>query len=212
MMKHTDPEEHLRDLAAPAARSVARQFDGYVDTNDLIQEIHVYILTHPKLAEELLEAYVEGREQTRWTARRIMARMRRYAERFARKEKAEKLGYKTGDEFFYDQAMIAELMPAAINFETTAELIVEHVDDGQPKRPSAPSEGGNLIAMIVDIRRIYDKLSTEDQQMLEQYYTQEMTFEQLAQAWNISKSTAERRVKELLRFINRQLGGPTPWS
>lgn len=210
-MKYDNANEHIRSLAAPAAASVARQFKGYVDTNDLIQEIHVYILTHPSMEEELLQAYGVSKEETKWTARRIMARMRRYAERYARKEKAARLGYRPEDEFFYDNQMIANLMPAVLTFDTTAELIVEHIEDGQPKRPSAPSEGGNLMAMIIDVKRIYDKLPEDDQILLEQYYNKEMTFTQLAEAWAISKSTAERRVKELLRFINRELGGPTPW-
>lgn len=210
-MKYDNAQEHLRTLAAPAAASVARQFKGYVETGDLIQEIHVYILTHPKMEEELLQAYENGKEDTRWTARRIMARMRRAAERYARKEKASTLGYRPGDEFFYDSQMIASLMPAVLTFESTAELIVEHVEDGTPKRPSAPSEGGNMLAMIVDVKRIYDRLPEDDQMMLEQYYGKEMTFTQLAEAWSISKSTAERRVKDLIRHINRELGGPTPW-
>lgn len=210
-MKHDNPREHLHALAYPSASSVARQFQGYVEALDLVQEIYVYILTHPKMEEELLQAYENGRDETRWTSRRLMARMRRHAERYARKEKAAKLGYKTGDEFFYDSQMIASLMPAVLTFQATAELIVEHVDDGQPKRQAAPAEGGNTMAMILDIKRIYDKLPEDDQVILEQYYGQEMTFERLAEAWNISKSTAERRVKDLLRHINRELGGPTPW-
>lgn len=211
-MKYDNPQEHLHTLASPAASSVARQFKGYVETGDLIQEIHIYILTHPDLETELTEAYTNGKEETRWTARRIMARMRRHAERYARKEKATKLGYKPGDEFFYDNQMIANLMPAVLTFDATSELIIEHVEDGQPKRPAAPSEGGNLLAMIVDIKRIYDRLPEDDQILLEQYYGKEMTYTQLAEAWNISKSTAERRVKDLLRFINRELGGQSPWS
>lgn len=210
-MKYDDTGQHLDHLANVAGASVARQFKPYADTDDLIQEIRVYILTHPNLAEELEQAYGNGKEETRWTARRIMARLRRYAERYARKEKAAQLGYKPGDEFFYDNTMIAQLMPAALAFDDTAELIVEKIDDGQPRKPSAPAEGGNLIAMIMDIKRIYDRLPEDDQIVLEQYYGKEMTFVQLAEAWNISKSTAERRVKDLIRHINRELGGPSPW-
>lgn len=211
MMKPDNPQEHLHQLASPAAAAVARQFKGYVDAGDLAQEIHVYILTHPAMEKELLQAYEIGKEETRWTARRIMARMRRYAERYARKEKAARLGYRPEDEFFYDNQMIANLMPAVFTLEATAELIIERIEDGTPKRPAAPSEGGNMLAMIMDVKRIYDKLPEDDQIILEQYYNKEMTFTQLAEAWAISKSTAERRVKDLLRYINRELGGPSPW-
>lgn len=206
-------EEHLYELAVPSAVTVAKRFQPFATYDDLHQEIIVYILTHPNLVTELNESYAtQDPEMVKWAARKIMARMRRHAERYARKEKSASLGYRPEDEYFYDMHKIATLIPSVINFDHTATIIIERgVDDGQPKGQSAPSEGGNLMAMIIDVKRIYDKLTVEDQQLLEQYYVLEMSLQQVADAWKISKSTADRRIQRLLRRIIRELGGVSPY-
>lgn len=203
-------EELLGHLSYSAARSVARQFHPHTTAEDLHQEGILYLLERRhRIEQELAEA--EDADKLRQVENRILLRARRHMERHARREKAVRCGYKPADEFFYDLGMLTEFMPAVILFDQTSSIIVEQVNDGTPRRPAVPSEGNNMLAMIVDIKRIYDKLPTPDQVILEQYFGENMTYSQIGEAWSMSRSWSQKRIKDLLTAMLRQLGGESPW-
>lgn len=208
---HYDEGEIAQSVALPAARNVARRWGRWLAFEDLAQEMYVHLYMHKAWLAEIAAAYEQSPEEGKAAVGRIGMRLRRHGERLARKEKALRTGYRPSDEFFYDPGLIAQYMPAVVNFDETHDIIVEIVDDGQPRRKPAPAEGGNLMATIVDIKRIYDRMPAPDQQILEQYYGENMTFVQIGEAWSMSKSWAEKRVKDLLTSIVRQLGGESPW-
>ena len=86
-------------------------------------------------------------------------------------------------------------------------MLVEHTDEG-PRAPKAPAEGGNLLAMVIDIRAAYEKLELGDQQLLEQRYGGvPMLLKDMATAWNISDSQVDRRIQSALRRLIDNLGG-----
>ena len=204
--------EHLEDLLHISASHIHRRFAGYVDKEDLIQELRVYVLKRPHLSKMLDEAYEVSKDETKWVARRIMARFRRTVEKYARKEKAAKLGYSTGDEFFYDTLTIAKILPVAFEFDSYGAVMVDKIDDGTPRKPSVPSEGGNILAVVIDIRSAIDLLEADEQVMLRnRYSTSPMTLSEIAQEMGISDSTVDRKIQGSLRKIIDHLGGPTPW-
>jgi len=212
MQEKDRAEDHLDDLISISASHVHRRFAGYVERDDLIQELRVYVLNRPHLAKMLDEAYEVSKDETKWVARRIMARLRRTIEKYSRKEKAAKLGYSTGDEFFYDTATIAKMLPVAFEFDTHGAVLVDKVDDGTPRKPSVPSEGGNILAMVIDLRSAIDLLDTDEQVMLRnRYSTSPMTLSEIAEEMGISDSTVDRKIQGSLRKIIDHLGGPTPW-
>lgn len=205
--------DHLDDLVSIASSAVHRRFAGYVDRDDLIQELRVYVLQRPKLEEALDAAYPEGKEETKWVARKIMARFRRHIEKYSRREKASKLGYQVGDEFFYDTALVARLLPVAFQFDRHGATLVEKIDDGQPRGKQVPSEGGNLLAQTIDIRAALELLDKEEQLLLEaRYGADPMTLEEMAERLEVSDSTVDRKIQRALRNIIDHLGGPTPWE
>ncbi len=212
MQEKDRAEDHLEDLISISASHVHRRFAGYVERDDLIQELRVYVLNRPHLAKMLDEAYEVSKDETKWVARRIMARLRRTIEKYSRKEKAAKLGYSTGDEFFYDTATIAKMLPVAFEFDTHGAVLVDKVDDGTPRKPSVPSEGGNILAMVIDLRSAIDLLEVDEQVMLRnRYSTSPMTLSEIAEEMGISDSTVDRKIQGSLRKIIDHLGGPTPW-
>ena len=212
MQEKDRAEDHLEDLISISAAHVHRRFAGYVERDDLIQELRVYVLNRPHLAKMLDEAYEVSKDETKWVARRIMARLRRTIEKYSRKEKAAKLGYSTGDEFFYDTATIAKMLPVAFEFDTHGAVLVDKVDDGTPRKPSVPSEGGNILAMVIDLRSAIDLLEVDEQVMLRnRYSTSPMTLSEIAEELGISDSTVDRKIQGSLRKIIDHLGGPTPW-
>jgi len=206
-------EEHIEDLVKITSAFIYRRFHDYVERSDLEQELRVYIVQRPKLVEALNESYAVSKEETKWVARRLMARFRRHIEKYSRKEKAAKLGYSTGDEFFYDTITLASLLPVALQFETQGAVLIDRVDDGSPRKPPVPSEGGNVLGMVIDIRSAFELLDAEQQLILtNRYGASPMILSDIAAEMGYSDSTVDRKIQKALRKMIDHLGGPTPWG
>jgi len=206
-------KENLNDLINISSTTIYRRFIGYVEYKDLVQELNIYVLQRPKLEEDLDQSYTVSKDETKWIARKIMARFRRHIEKYSRKEKAAKVGYSTGDEFFYDTGTIASILPIALQFETQGVTLIDKVDDGQPKRSPAPNEGGNLLAMAIDVKSAVELLDKDEQYIIDlRYGASPMTLSDIAKELGLSDSTVDRRVQKILRKIIDHLGGPTPWA
>jgi RNA polymerase sigma factor (sigma-70 family) len=86
------------------------------------------------------------------------------------------------------------------------------INDGTPRKQSTPAEGGNLLAILIDIKKAYLKLNQEDKTILQMRYYDNYTLQQVAQYLECATSTAERRSNSALRRLQDRLGGETPWA
>jgi len=148
----TEPHPILNDLVPSVVTIVHRRYRKYVDRNDLTQEAYAWLMTRVSYFNELLDE--EDDTKRLINQKRIAYQMRRGIERYARKEKASKSGYQTNDESFYDVITIAQLLPyviASVVNDTAIEQAQNLVNDGTPRKPAAPAEGGNLLATLIDI-------------------------------------------------------------
>jgi len=209
------PELHptLHDLVPSVSYVISRKFKGWVEFEDIKQECFLWAIGRGQQFVDLLnEPNLSRREQNE---RRIAYQMQRMAERFARKEKARKAGYKTTDEAFYDTTTIAKLIPfviASVVDGTVLEQAQEMINDGTPRKQSTPAEGGNLLAILIDIKKAYLKLEQEDKTILQMRYHDNFTLNQIAQYLECATSTADRRSTSALRRLQDKLGGQTPWN
>lgn len=203
----------IYDIVPSVVKVVGRRFKGFVEESDLRQECYLFAATKAAIHRELLdEPNTENRVKNE---RKIGWQIKRVAERYARKEKAAKVGYQVGDEAFYESATIAQLLPFVISSiieNKPLEQGQQLVDDGQPKKPSAPAESGNFLAILIDIKRGYLLLDLEDREILSKRYFEEHTLEQMAQFLECAISTADRRVEKTLEKLQDKLGGVSPWS
>ena len=203
----------IYDIVPSVVKVVGRRFKGYVDESDLRQECYLFAASKYAQHKELLdEPNTEKRQQNE---RRIGWQIKRVAERYARKEKANKVGYQVGDEAYYETTTIAQLLPFVISSILSGKPLEQGqqlVDDGQPKKPSAPAESGNFLAILIDIKRAYLLLPLEDREILEKRYFAEHTLEQMAQYLECAISTADRRIEKSLGKLQDGLGGDSPWS
>ena len=209
------PELHptLYDLVPSVSFVIARKFKGWIDPEDIKQECYLWAIGRGQQFTDLLnEPDLKKREHNE---KRIVYQMRRVAERYARKEKARKAGYKVGDEAFYDTTIIAQLIPfviASIVNGTVLEQAQEMINDGTPRKQSTPAEGGNLLAILIDIKKAYLKLEQEDKTILQMRYYDSYTLQQVAQYLECATSTADRRCTSALRRLQDRLGGQSPWN
>ena len=209
------PELHptLYDLVPSVSYVISRKFKGWVETDDIKQECYLWAIGRGQQFTDLLnEPEPNKREQNE---KRIAYQMRRMGERFARKQKAAKAGYHTSDEAYYDTTTIAQLIPfviASVIDGTVLEQAQEMINDGQPRKQSTPAEGGNLLAILIDIKKAFIKLEQEDKTILQMRYHDNFTLQQIAQYLECATSTADRRCTSALRRLQDKLGGETPWS
>ena len=203
----------IYDIVPSVVKLVARRFKGYVEESDLRQECYTFAAVKYAQQKELLdEPDTEKRKQNE---RKIGWQIKRVAERYARKEKAAKSGYQIGDEAYYETTTIAQLLPFVISSILSGKPLEQGqqlVDDGQPKKQSAPAESGNFLAILIDIKRAYLLLDLEDKALLEKRYFEEHTLQQIAQYLECAVSTADRRIEKALDNLQDKLGGDNPYN
>jgi len=208
----TEPNPILNDIVPSVVSLVHRRYRKYVDRADLTQEAYAWLMTRVVYFNGLLE---EESESIRLAnQRRIGWQMKRAIERYARKEKATRSGYQTNDESFYDVITIAQLLPyviASVVNDTAIEQAQNLVNDGTPRKPSAPSEGGNLLATLIDIKKAYELLDEDEQKILRLRYHENYTLQQLSEVLECAISTADRRCGNALRKLLNFMGGESPY-
>lgn len=203
----------IYDIVPSVVRQVARRFKGYAEESDIRQECYAFAAIKHHQHKELLDE--PDSEKRRANERRIGWQIKRVAERYARKEKAAKAGYQIEDEAYYETVSIAQLLPLIIASIVTGKPLEQGqqlVDDGQPKRPSAPAESGNFLAILVDIKKAYLALEIDDKNILSKRYYEDHTLEQMAQYLECAISTADRRIEKSLLRLQDKLGGDNPWG
>ena len=209
----TEPNPILNDIVPSVVSIVYRRYRKYVDRADLTQEAYAWIMTRVAYLNELLE---EENEAVRLAnQRRVGWQMKRAIERYARKEKANSSGYQTNDESFYDVITIAQLLPyviASVVNDTAIEQAQNLVNDGTPRKPAAPAEGGNLLATLIDIKKSYELLDEDEKNILRLRYHENYTLQQLSEATECAISTADRRCSNALRKILNFMGGESPYQ
>ena len=208
----TELDQTIYELAHSVANTIYRRYKAYVERDDIKQEILAWSLgRNIYLALELSEVDTDKRKHNE---QRIAWQMRRVAERYARKEKASKSGYQTSDEAYYESATVGQLLPfviASVLDGTVLEQAQQMVQDGQPKGKSSPAEGGNLLAILIDIKKAYLMLEVEDQTLLRLRHHDSYTLQQIAQLLECATSTADRRCALSLRKLIDNLGGASPF-
>ena len=203
----------LDDLVPSVVTTIHRRFRQYTERGDLLQEAWAFVLTRADHFNEVLSD--ENEVQRKWNEKKVAWQIRRCLERYARKEKASKSGYHLNDEAYYDTVTISQLLPFVIKSvisDTALEQSQILVNDGTPRKPSAPAEGGNLLAMLVDIKKAYEKLEKQDQEILRFRYHDNLTLQLISEYLECAISTADRRCTQALRKLQNNIGGDSPWQ
>jgi RNA polymerase sigma factor (sigma-70 family) len=202
----------LDDLVPSVVTTIHRRFRTYTERGDLLQEAWAFVLSRAEHFNEILSD--ENEVQRKWNEKKVAWQIRRCLERYARKEKATKSGYHLNDEAYYDTVTISQLLPFVIKSfisDTALEQSQILVNDGTPRKPSAPAEGGNLLAMLVDIKKAYEKLEKQDQEILRLRYHDNLTLQLISEYLECAISTADRRCTQALRKLQNNIGGDSPF-
>ena len=201
------------DIVPSVAQTIYRRYRQWVEREDVIQECYAWAMARANHYAELLSE--ENALQRTINEKRIAWQMRRHAERYARKEKAKKSGYLIADESFYDTVLLGQLLPhviASVVDGTVLEQAQNLINDGQPRKPSAPAEGGNLLAILIDIKKAYLQLDVVDKDILIKRYHESLTLEEMGAYLGCATSTADRKCQQAIRKLQNLLGGESPYQ
>jgi len=128
-----------------------------VELDDIKQSLYEWFLKHPnKLTEWESIGHKDAKNL-------IYRSLRNQALDYCQYWKAKSIGYEMSDLFYYESEMVEALLPTILRDDFT---VMPVLNLGRIGRPPAPSEGGNMMAMMVEIKAAYNKLNTEDKTVL----------------------------------------------
>lgn len=174
-----------------------------VEREDIKQSLYEWFVSHPR---KLTEWEKLGNR----SAQNLLYRsLRNQALDYCQLWKSKSLGYELSDLFYYEADVIEALLPAILRGDLAE---APKINLGMPGRPSAPSEGGNLMAMMAEIKSAYLTLSTEDKSILFLKYANSLDYSSIAKELQLSSDDAARmrHNRAIKRIINR-LGGYRPF-
>jgi len=174
-----------------------------VDREDIRQSLYEWFVLHPlKLTE--WEAFSKKSTQNL-----LYRSLRNQALDYCQLWKAKTLGYEMSDIFFYDAAIVEAILPAVLRGDVTE---TPKLNLGMPGKPSAPAEGGNLMAMMAEIKGAFIKLNEEDKNILYQKHANSLTYGAIAEELKLPSDDAARmRHKRAIKRLITRLGGFRPW-
>jgi hypothetical protein len=83
---------------------------------------------------------------------------------------------------------------------------------GMPGKPPAPAEGGNLMAMLVEVDAAYHRLNTEDRAVLFHKYAESMDYGTIATEMGLgSEDAARMRHNRAIKKLINRIGGFKPF-
>jgi DNA-directed RNA polymerase specialized sigma24 family protein len=178
-----------------------KKFD--LDVEDIKQSLYQWFVEHPNKLNDW-EAIGDK------DAKNLIYRsLRNQALDYCQHWKAKSGGYETSDIFYYEAGMVEALLPGVLRGEYGAGT---KVDLGRPGTPSAPNEGGNLMAMMIEIDWGFWKLPKGDRKVLFLRYAESMDFGAIAKELELGSDDAARmRHKRAIRKLINKIGGFKPY-
>lgn len=184
------------------ALEYSRKFE-MVEIEDLRQALWMWFSEHPNKTKEWEELGEKDAKNL------IYRSLRNQALDYCQKWKAKTIGYDVSDLYYYAPEVVEALLPSVLRSEYNNS---HKLNLGRVGRPSAPSEGGNVVAMMIEIDYAYWKLGKEDRKILFMRHAESMDFKEMANFLSLGTEDAARmRHKRSLNRLIRKLGGFKPF-
>lgn len=196
---YLDVEEY-GDLVASVARNVGRRFSGFASRDDFTQEAWLWLYSHPAKVEEYSLIGDVGR-------RKLSTSLYHACNAFGQKAKADHVGYKPDDLFYYSIDLLKKVLPVV--FENGMDIMDEKYADFPDRSlwldvidavSILPEHEYRLIHMVFSNDLGENRMDLED----------EPGYEAVAKLLQIEIPAARGRITRILRKMQRHLGGENP--
>jgi DNA-directed RNA polymerase specialized sigma24 family protein len=191
------------DYIVVAVASEYHRKYSMIELEDIKQSLYQWFVEHPNKLNDW-ESLGEK------DAKNLIYRsLRNQALDYCLEWKAKSVGFETSDIFFYESDIVEALLPSVLRGEFTISHKLNLV--GHTK-PPAPSEGGNLMVMMIEIDKAYNKLSKEDRTVLFYRYALSLDYSDIATELKMTSADAVRmRHNRAIKKLITRIGGFRPW-
>lgn len=174
-----------------------------IELDDIKQSLYEWFPLHKN-------KFIEWSEMGGKDAKNLIYRsLRNHALDYCQYWKAKSIGYDVSDLYYYEPELVEALLPAVLRNEFG---VTHKLNLGRPGRPSAPSEGGNLQVMMIEIDSAYWKMNELDRKLIFLRYAESMEYADIAQEMNLPSADATRmRTTRVIRKLIRLIGGLKPF-
>lgn len=205
----TEIPDVVHSTVSSVAKQIRSRYRDYVEYEDVQQELYIWFI---KSGHRSLKRWQDQHHPK--SVQRLLAKsLRNAGEKYARKEKAQLVGYEVEDEFFYSIPMIADMLQLHFDPDWREPKGIAY-DEAKPSGGGKPGDGMNLVAMVADVGKAYEALSQSDRDLLRFVYAGDprAAIAVLALEWDITPNAADLRVRRVVGRIRAALGGPNPWK
>jgi DNA-directed RNA polymerase specialized sigma24 family protein len=174
-----------------------------VELDDIKQSLYQWFLEHPNKLDEWEAIGPKDAKNL------IYRSLRNQALDYCQKWKAKSIGYEVSDLFYYEPVVVEALLPAVLRGEFS---VMPVLNLGKTGRPPAPSEGGNMMAMMVEIDNAYHKLNKDDKVVLFYKYAESLDYGDIAKEMELGSEDAARiRHNRAIKKLITRIGGFKPY-
>ena len=188
-------EEALIFTLAAAAKAVAWDYGAWISQEDLQQEAWVWSLRHPLLVDKL-----DGEGK-------LQHQVRDHLRLIAQREKAARIGYHPDDVEYYTPAMVAHLLPQALDMEEATAPKGGASDD--VRGASDPHGQSGFLTSLIDVGNawINTSLFGYEKDAIRLRYVEDLNWFEVADRLGVELEDAKRAVAVGLRRLTDFLGG-----
>lgn len=173
-----------------------------VELEDIKQALYQWFLEHPNKLDTW-EAIGE-----RDAKNLIYRSLRNEALDYCQRWKAKTIGYEVSDNYYYEPEMVEAILPSVLRGEIG---ITHKLNLGRTGRPSAPSEGGNITVIMIEVDYGYWKLNKEDRRLLFLRYAESMPYSEIGDELELSEDAARMRAGRAIKRLVAKIGGTKPY-
>lgn len=196
--------ERWQYVVESVASEYKKKFDE-IDIEDIQQVLYQWFVEHPNKLDEWEKIGDKDAKNL------IYRSLRNQALDYCHKWKAKSGGYEVSDLFFYEPYIVEELlksmMRGGMGIISSGKLSL--TGGGA----SAPSEGGNAMAMMIEIDYGYWKLSKEDRKIIFMRNAEDYEFGDIAKEFELGSDDAARmRYNRAIKKLINRIGGFKPYQ
>ena len=191
--------DEYNDLVQTLASEYARKY-SMIERDDIGQELWVWFVGHPRKYKEWSALEQKDRDKL------IAKSLRNAALKYCEKEKAKKVGYDTGDLYYYDVSVVEAFLPTIIS--ESYEMPSKIKDLGNSVKGGDISDGMNWLVLRSDIAAAYYKLPEAKQNILRlRFSVEQPDWATLAKDMDSTPDGARMKVQRALNSLVKHLGG-----
>lgn len=205
MVMLTDQQQGDIDTSvAVVAYRLARKHRPWAESEDVRQDLWVWLLSKRKRMAPVLEAETE--EDYIRELKYLERNLYKAGDIMCRKDKAKRSGYRASDEYFYSSSLIIALLQAHCNQDT---MLVEHSSE-RVRRTRTLSEGMEIEAMLADLRAALDTLDPDQVALVIRLHGEGIPSKVIADEREITRQAVEARASRVIDRLIDELGGESP--